>query len=612
MITRASVLLLVVVLSSACGGDDDDDDGGGSTIDAGTGTLPDAGGEPDGASSSPDASGPVPDAGRIDAGAVDGGAGADASVDPDAGPGGMVIDSVVIDGSYSQVRQGSMFQIVILGSGLGGVTEVSFDDSLFPGAVVSTDTEVRVDSMRVRHGAPVGPRDVTLSGGDGSVTAVAAFEVTPWVIEVGAPPGGRATRESPMSLCDPELEFATQGDRVEISAGEHVCDVVLVGQAGEVLGQGVGVTVVRAPVFQVFGFDPILSTIGDLTLVAPGLAPGVVALGPGSVTFRDVVLEGLGVEATGEGGLITMERVTLDGRGADCFMTLQSKGLSMADTELSRCRNGIALPSGDALLVDVTITESEVGLLLGFSSQVPSQMPGASLTRVEMVDVGAGILQGRAQVGLTDVEIRGSSVAPGTAETGLTIFNGDTIVTRLLVTGMSRHGIELYPSGDPDEDERAFLVVTDSVIAGGEVGVDVAGIDRQVLSMLGTTVRDQTTAAVRIDGSDASSWSIRDSELSVVSGYALDDVPDRGARHRRGGAGVRDDAQRKLLRRSAHPGASGHRLRSSNRVRRRPGAVLGRPGIELGRGGGAVALDRQLERRRARHRLDRAAHLGPS
>ena len=102
--------------------------------------------------------------------------------------------------------------------------------------------------------------------------------------------------------------------------------------------------------------------------------------------------------------------------------------------------------------------------------------------------------------------------------------DGDAQAVGLVIEGV-RHGIDLHPMSGGDEEFSVGMVIDASLIEGGEVGIDAQGVSAGVSLLLNeSTVRDQTEAAVRIDVQDDSFINLIDDELSVVSGYALDDA----------------------------------------------------------------------------------------
>jgi hypothetical protein len=312
----------------------------------------------------------------LDAG-LDAGGGRDGGGD-DAAPGGMVIDSVLIDGAFTQVHQGSEFEIVIAGSGLEGVTDITFDGGgiELAGSLVATPTEVRA-VMLVFHGASPGPRDVTVTDPDGSATAIAAFEVTPWVFGPDAAPGGRATFESPMALRE-FYDGARSGDTLLLLAGEHRSDQGAFLQDGvTVTGQGAATTVVRGdtgvfPGFQFSAGNPIqvFSALRDVTVIATnGFQSVAWGGGFGTLTVEDVVLMGDGIELVPSsfGPLgVTINRVTFDGMGGGTGLrTIGAAGATISDSSFSRCDTGVWIEAGELDLTGTTIEGCATGLRAG-------------------------------------------------------------------------------------------------------------------------------------------------------------------------------------------------------------------------------------------------------
>jgi hypothetical protein len=518
-------LLVCLVLSCACGGSGSpgDDDGGGSEMDA---APPDA---------AVDAS-PGVDAG-FDAAIED--AGMDAGAGADAATTGMVIESVLIDGSFAQVHQGSVFEIVIAGSGLEGVTDISFEDGVIqdPASLIATATEVRA-LMFVLHGAAPGPRDVAVTGPEGTAIAPDAFELTPWVFGPDAAAGGRATFESPMALGE-FYEEARSGDTLLLLAGEHRSDQGAYLQNGvTVMGQGADTTVVRGDtgVFPGFQFtagnpNPVFSALRDVTVIAPN-GFWSVSWGSdvaGTLTVEDVVLMGDGIEVQSAFDRrlgVVIERVTYDGMGGggSGLRASGAVGATISDSRFSGCGTAILLQAGELDLTGTTIEGCATGLQIGSgplgeggdwhvaSSQILDDTTGILL-------IGGGLL-------LEDTLIADDEATVAASERGVYVGSGDVLAIDVTIRGQDLAGIEAYRPSCCENTDRLAVDLDGALIEGGQMGVQVHGtVDSGHLTMRSSIVRDQTVAAVSIAMEDGTLFDLSgDNQLSVVSGFALEDL----------------------------------------------------------------------------------------
>lgn len=527
--------LALLVLMSACSTDRSESEAGGSEA------IPDSGVDRDSAPPHGEDGGGsdagAADAGGADAGGTDAGMDAghvdaapcDGGVDHDAAPGGMVITSVVVDDSFTQVRQGSTFELLISGSGLQGVIEVSVPDgvNIEPTSLIATATEVRVGAF-VDHGAAPGPRDITLTGADGVVTETEAFEVTPFIIDAAAGEGGRATYESPMLLCDGRMGEAANGDLVLLSPGEHECAGVQLGGGMELRGAGIDATTVR--IFELFvrnnqGSRP--TVVRDLSFILP--APDGAGLlritGPGPAELRNLRLDGMRIDTALDGGSVVVDRVAIDARGADCILSNPAfKQLRISNSVFSRCGTGIYFTTGDLEVTDTTISQSQLGIRFG--ARPPGETPTGTIARVDLLDNQVGLIQGLGFMTMTDIEIRASAAMPEPAQTGMILAGGLLQVTGLQISGHVASGIDVLVFAGEDFDNHGSLGVSDAIIEGGTYGIFVNGSsDGANLFLQNSIVRDQSVAAVRLRGIDESAFRIENSELSVLpGGIALEDA----------------------------------------------------------------------------------------
>jgi hypothetical protein len=493
------LVCVAVFLVVACGdsgsdrsglGSDDDDQGDGDQQD----DDGDDGDQDDG------------DQGDDDGGQPD--AGLDAGTEPDASTGGMVIDSVVVDGSFTQVRQGAEFQVVITGSGLEAVTDIEITDALLTaGTLIATATEVRA-AMFLSHGASPGSRDVTLVNRDGSVIASDALTATPFVVEVDAAAGGRGTFESPMLYCEPALEGAVNRDLVLIGAGEHVCaGAPRVGAGVEVRGEGVDVTILLSPGLGFFNdATEFESSIHDVTVISsePGAVLEVAPDGP--IAVRDIRLDGVGIDSgpPSDGPFVSrvIERV-----------------------EIARCADGVLLAGDPWTIADLTVEGCDTGLrLLGVRTE---DSLSVDVIDSEFLDNRVGIAVSNGSLRLTSSAVRDVEATPAVAEIGISIGHGWLDLSGVEMTGIDQTGIFASTSSGEFTD-RATLVIDDLSIQGGQYGIRASGSgDGVYTAMSNSVIQGQTAAAFSFTGIEATGFEFSNVELSVVSGFALEDMrPD--------------------------------------------------------------------------------------
>src|SRR5262249_17109469 len=125
-------------------------------------------------------------------------------------PGPPTVDSVKTADGFTQIRQGETVQLVVTGSELAGVTGVQL--GRFTVSITThTATEIRGD-IAIPHGFASGPLSLSASFPAQTLTVDNAITITPYVVSAAAGSGGHGTFQSPLALCDPNIETATRGD----------------------------------------------------------------------------------------------------------------------------------------------------------------------------------------------------------------------------------------------------------------------------------------------------------------------------------------------------------------------------------------------------------------
>jgi hypothetical protein len=503
--------------------------------------------QPDGGSGSRADAGPDVDAGRRDAGvdmpdaSPDAGPGeSDAGGEPDAGSGGLTIGSVVVDGSFTEVHQAMSFAIRIAGTGLAEVTEIVFvDGSVEQGTLIATATEVRA-TMFVDWRAVPGPRDVTVRGPGLEATAPAAIEVTPWVFGPDAGPGGRGTFESPLLLAefDDDRQWQSWGGILHFLAGEHVQDELPINVPGaSVVGEGVDVTTLRVRSVDM-ELSPSPVAMRDLTLAGTVID----AEGGGDLVVERVRMTGGSFSILGTSGSGSTQTVSFDdlsyagpepaGTGAPAIRGQGDMRLLVSRSRFTSCSTAISSSGREVVVTDSVIEGCEAGLRAFGGFRSASQEVRVRVTRSEFVDNGLAIDLFNASAEVTASAIDDNEATAATSQQGIQVCWGALTASDLTIAGQDVSGISGNGCDPGDDDVESILAInlTRVLVEGGQFGIRTAGYaDRGYLVMRSSIVRDQTVAALSI-GQDADRYRTNylsvaeDNELSVVSGYALEDA----------------------------------------------------------------------------------------
>lgn len=496
---------------------------------------------PDGGSGSRADAAPDVDAGRRDAGVDVPDASHDAgSGETDAGSGGPIIDSVFVDDSFTEVHQAMSFAIRITGTGLAEVTEVVFvDGSVEPGSLIATATEIRA-TMFVDGRAVPGPRDVTVRGPALAVTALAAIEVTPWVFGADAASGGRGTFESPLLLAefDDDRQWQSWGGILHFLAGEHVQDQLPINVPGATMvGEGVDVTTVRVrSVYMELSPSPV--AVRDLTLA--GMV--IDAQGGGDLVVERVRMTGGSFSILGTSGAGSSQTVSFDDfsyagpePGGSREPAIRGQGgmrLLVSRSHFTSCSTAISSSGREVVVTDSVIEGCEAGLRASGGPRSASQEIRVQVTRSEFVDNGVAIELFNASAEVTASAIYDNEATAATSQQGIDVCWGALAASDLTIAGQDVSGISGNGCDPGDDDVESILAIslTRVLVEGGQFGIRTAGYaDRGILVMRSSIVRDQTVAALSI-GQDADRFRTNflsvaeDNQLSVVSGYALEDA----------------------------------------------------------------------------------------
>jgi hypothetical protein len=427
-----------------------------------------------------------------------------------------VITSVTTDDGFTQVRQSAPVSLVIRGKRLGKTTSVTVGP--FSTTLDSVSArEVRVSTFT--GSTPLGPLDVTVTSANGSVTAPGAIELTPFVVSPTAVTG-HGTFQSPMNLCDPELEFTISGSVVLLLAGTHRCGRSIIIFDGTILGDPDHATVVTGTDEGGFGIlagnNFSTMAIHDLTF-APPLAEWSIQFA-GNLDVERVVDAG-GISG-GNNSLLRLDQYTYEGEGT----ALALRGAQITRTAIRHCGSGRAIElssSGGASIDGVLDEDCDIGV----SAQGPGPFGNISvgITDSQFIANRVGIVANRASTTVRDTVIRGdASVRPG--QVGVNAGSGSTSLANVEITGVD---VGLTVSHSSSDGHDALVNANGLEIVGGVIGISFPGIDNQ-LTVRNSIIRDQTQASLAVSNVDGrtdlgDAFSPGNNQLSVISGFAIDD-----------------------------------------------------------------------------------------
>ncbi len=487
----------------------------------------------------------VPDIGPIDAGdgAPDGppdgspDGPADAAIDAaiDADPNALAIATVATADGFTQICHGCVEEVVVTGSHLDTATSIQLGS--ISGTITSTAAGELRGSFEIPAGFTPGALALTVIGGAGTATRPAAIEITVKVLSPSAVVGsGHATPQSPMQLCDPELSESQCGacvhsakasDTVHLLAGDHVC----IGQsltAGIILeGVGIGATTVASQNGMSFGAGST-TTVKNLSFVGPAAFPSVRTSQSGLIVQN---VEDVGGIVVTEGNA-EIDNYSYDAPGAALLLQLETQTATITNTTIRNCATGIFLQpttplgGGGTFTIDDTVIEHcDVGLRIGEGpSTFSAQSPTGTSSALQLLDNTFGIIMAEGSVRFTNLVIHDNEATLPAVTTGIFLGNGDVFLTGGEIIGQTT-GVEV--SSSADTFPAAFL---DGVsVVGGQVGVRARSQDDFAkVTVRRSTVRDQSVAAMQIEGGESSfdlgtAGDPGANTLSVVSGFALDD-----------------------------------------------------------------------------------------
>ncbi len=195
--------------------------------------------------------------------------------------------------------------------------------------------------------------------------------------------------------------------------------------------------------------------------------------------------------------------------------------MTLSESRFASCGTGIVVDQGGAMsITDTTFEACTQGLQVG-TVAVPrsgDQSPFVDVTGSQFIDDTVGISMNGGTLSFTDSAITGGDAS----QSGIVVTSGTLTASDVAITGQAVSGVVAAMSNN---DLFGVLDLTGLLIEGGQYGVLVRGAaDGGSLRLTSSTVRDQTTAAVSFAIYSWVNHAITDSQLSVLSGFALEDV----------------------------------------------------------------------------------------
>lgn len=438
-----------------------------------------------------------------------------------------VITSVTTDDGFTQVRQNATVTLVIKGKKLQHTTGVTIGAFLIFSLDSVAAHEVRVTAFG-STATPLGPVDVTVTSADTTTTAPGAIRLTPFVVSPTAVTG-HGTFQSPMSLCDPDLELSVgSGSVVRLLPGTHRCGRQLFLNGGTFVGDPDEPTIITGTAAGGFGMfanafgTPM--TFRNLTF-APPLAGWTISFGGDELDLQRVVDAG-GILAD-DNTLVKLDHYTYEGEGTG----LDLHGADIQHSTIRHCGSGDGIvarhnSNGPGVTISHTrVEDCDLGLVL-----VPPDQRGlrivADISNSRFIDNRIGISAAGANTTIHDTVVRGHSAGPRVSSVGVAVSSGNTTLSNVEITGQQDTGLGVFHILSDDED--ALVFVSSVTIVGGHFGIDLSGIDNQ-LTVRGSTVRGQTVASLAISNVDGRAdlgtpSSPGNNQLSVISGFVIDDT----------------------------------------------------------------------------------------
>lgn len=453
-----------------------------------------------------------------------------------------------------QVRESSSTKFVLTGVDLADTTSVTVENCYESLITSATATEVRVTSQcfGMTRGALL---DVSVTTPGGTDSLPDALLVTPFVMGPTAPlMGGRGTFESPMHLCDPDLDWwISTGNLMHLLGGVHTCgDPPMLMGSIDIEGAVDGSTVIQGDGangfrFAIYTSDNRAVTIRRLTFAAPLAHQSIqVSYTEGSeanVTIEDVAGGRISVLNAAN---VVIDDVSFDGPAWAMDPTIPALEVSafqltLTDTTL-RCDGtagtvGLSLRSiepwgaGNVTATRVQVERCGRGVEVcpGGGSPWDRQFQLSELTLVDN-DLGMAVSCG--MVTLRDSEIRGDITTALPSRYGIAFGGGQMEIYDTEIKSQSLVGISQTTSRSPGENDPVAGLLLDGVeITGAQIGVDFSGYDGGTdITIRRSEIRGQSQACVRTHGYESTidfgtEFDPGQNEFSALSGgFAIDDV----------------------------------------------------------------------------------------
>lgn len=423
------------------------------------------------------------------------------------------ITSVRTDDGSRQVRQEAHVSLVIRGQGLDQTTGIIVPATF--SAIVDSVTAREVHATIDTDGSPPGLLDVTLTSPAGDATKVGALRLTPFVVSPTATTG-HGTFESPMNLCDPDLELAP--GLVVLQPGVHTCGRLIFMNAGVTLqGDRQAPTILTGTPdgdlsFQIaFGSDQSTTTVQDVTFAPPLFFESVGVLTGDLAVERVNDVAGVHVY---NGGAAALDRYHFDGPGTGATLG----AATVSHSTFRNCQEGV-VASGDGF-GSVTVTDTSV---TGCDTGLISRGGGLDVHGAQLIDNRVAVSiesDGQERSGpasrIEDSVIRDDPSTPAAPQIGIAQRGEQLTVNRVKITGVA-FGVSFFQS---DSFDHAGFGGDSLEIVGGQVGVGTGGIENS-FELHNSTIRNQTVASISIGGVD-SFYDISNNTLSARrGGYAI-------------------------------------------------------------------------------------------
>lgn len=426
-----------------------------------------------------------------------------------------VINSVRTDDGFRQVRQEAHVSLVIRGHGLDQTTGITVPATF--SAVLDSVTEREVHATIDTDGSAPGLLDVTLTSPAGDATKVGALRLTPFVVSPTATTG-HGTFESPMNLCDPDLELAP--GLIELQAGVHTCGRLIFLNAGVTLqGDRQAPTILMGTPdgvlsFQIaFGLDSSTTTVQDVTFAPPLFFESVGVLTGNLAVDRVNDAGGLHVYSD---GTAAVDRYHYDGPGTGVTIALGT----VTRSTFRHCDTGVIATSTANGFNTVTVTGTTVE---GCGTGLVSAGGGLEVHDARLIDNGIGVAilsDGQSfhsvLCSVEDSVIRDDASTPTTPRIGIAQSGEELTVNRVKITGEAT-GVAF---GQNNSTDQAGFHGDSLEIVGGDFGVTTFGIEN-LFEIHNSTIRNQRQASVSIRGVD-SFFDLSNNTLSARhGGYAI-------------------------------------------------------------------------------------------